>query len=174
MGVRLLVQGSTIKKPLAMCHRQLGDHPVFPHLITQRGSGEGKDWGALTHKSAKRPAARAWSLEHTEVPDSAAAVPEKGKKEKAKSARILGHPSLETWGPTCTQTACAFPLTFPAGDKQCHHPKGTLQLGTKNLQTIPKKRSTFPKLFLPSLSTPAVHMGLSPSRAQKSDLHKVF
>ncbi|XP_011807622.1 PREDICTED: tubulin monoglycylase TTLL3 isoform X1 [Colobus angolensis palliatus] len=42
VGIRLLVEGSTIKKPMAMCHRQMGVRPAVP-LLTQRGSGEDKD-----------------------------------------------------------------------------------------------------------------------------------
>ncbi|XP_036724623.1 tubulin monoglycylase TTLL3 isoform X7 [Balaenoptera musculus] len=50
VGIRLLVEGSTIKKPLAMRHRQTEVRPALPHLLTQRGSGEGKDSGTLTHR----------------------------------------------------------------------------------------------------------------------------
>ncbi|XP_030657898.1 tubulin monoglycylase TTLL3 isoform X2 [Nomascus leucogenys] len=39
VGIRLLVEGFTIKKPMAMCHRQMGVCPAVP-LLTQRGSGE--------------------------------------------------------------------------------------------------------------------------------------
>nr|XP_059878995.1 tubulin monoglycylase TTLL3 [Delphinus delphis] len=54
VGIRLLVEGSTIKKPLAMCHRQIEARPALPHLLTQRGSGEGKDSGTLTHSLWRR------------------------------------------------------------------------------------------------------------------------
>ncbi|XP_068414733.1 tubulin monoglycylase TTLL3 isoform X3 [Eschrichtius robustus] len=50
VGIRLLVEGSTIKKPLVTCHRQTEVRPALPHLLTQRGSGEGKDSGTLTHR----------------------------------------------------------------------------------------------------------------------------
>ncbi|XP_023561195.1 tubulin monoglycylase TTLL3 isoform X1 [Octodon degus] len=40
VGIRLLVKGSTIKKPLALSHRRTGVRPVLPHLLTRRGSGE--------------------------------------------------------------------------------------------------------------------------------------
>ncbi|EHB13897.1 Tubulin monoglycylase TTLL3 [Heterocephalus glaber] len=51
VGIRLLVEGSTIKKPLTMYHRRMGVHPAFPRLLTQQGSGEGKDSGTPTHRS---------------------------------------------------------------------------------------------------------------------------
>ncbi|XP_057410218.1 tubulin monoglycylase TTLL3 isoform X4 [Balaenoptera acutorostrata] len=54
VGIQLLVEGSTIKKPLAMCHRQTEVRPALPHLLTQRGSGEGKDSGTLTHSRGIR------------------------------------------------------------------------------------------------------------------------
>ncbi|XP_053454706.1 tubulin monoglycylase TTLL3 isoform X4 [Nycticebus coucang] len=54
VGIRLLVEGCTIKKPGAMCHRRMGIRPAFPHLLTQRGSGEGKDSGILTHSRGIR------------------------------------------------------------------------------------------------------------------------
>ncbi|XP_057410223.1 tubulin monoglycylase TTLL3 isoform X9 [Balaenoptera acutorostrata] len=60
VGIQLLVEGSTIKKPLAMCHRQTEVRPALPHLLTQRGSGEGKDSGTLTHRMdrEKKPATK--------------------------------------------------------------------------------------------------------------------
>nr|XP_044611157.1 tubulin monoglycylase TTLL3 isoform X8 [Equus asinus] len=54
VGIRLLVEGSAIKKPLAMCHRRTGVRPALPHLLTQQGSGEGKDSGTLTHSRGIR------------------------------------------------------------------------------------------------------------------------
>ncbi|KAM5281630.1 tubulin monoglycylase TTLL3-like isoform 3-T3 [Ctenodactylus gundi] len=57
MGIRLLVEGSTIKKPGAMCHRRTGIHPALPHLLTRRGSGEGKDSGTPTHSPLPLPQA---------------------------------------------------------------------------------------------------------------------
>ncbi|XP_063486439.1 tubulin monoglycylase TTLL3 isoform X5 [Symphalangus syndactylus] len=53
VGIRLLVEGFTIKKPMAMCHRQMGVCPAVP-LLTQRGSGEGKDSGTPTHSRGIR------------------------------------------------------------------------------------------------------------------------
>ncbi|XP_039087279.1 tubulin monoglycylase TTLL3 isoform X11 [Hyaena hyaena] len=55
VGIRLLVEGSTIKKPLAMCHRRMGVRPALPQLLTQRGSGEGKDSGTVTHSPLPLP-----------------------------------------------------------------------------------------------------------------------
>uniref|UniRef100_M3Z0A8 Tubulin tyrosine ligase like 3 n=1 Tax=Mustela putorius furo TaxID=9669 RepID=M3Z0A8_MUSPF len=85
VGIRLLVEGSTIKKPLAMCHRRMGVRPALPHLLTQRGSGEGKDSGTLIHKSAPRKVAGARSLGHTEKPTFTATTSAPGKGKKAPS-----------------------------------------------------------------------------------------
>ncbi|XP_069871602.1 tubulin monoglycylase TTLL3-like isoform X3 [Dipodomys merriami] len=49
VGIQLVVEGSTIKKPLAMYHRRSGTRPALPHLLTQQSLGEGKDSGTLTH-----------------------------------------------------------------------------------------------------------------------------
>ncbi|KAM9592570.1 tubulin monoglycylase TTLL3-like isoform 1-T1 [Trichechus inunguis] len=54
VGIRLLVEGSTIKKPTAMCHRRMTIRPALPHLLTQQDSREGKDSGALTHSRGIR------------------------------------------------------------------------------------------------------------------------
>ncbi|XP_057362861.1 tubulin monoglycylase TTLL3 isoform X8 [Manis pentadactyla] len=83
VGIRLQVEGSTIKKPMAMCHRRIGVHPTLPHLLTQRGSGEGKDLGTFAHRSAPRKVPGARSLGHNEKPDSAATTSAPGKGEKA-------------------------------------------------------------------------------------------
>ncbi|KAM6162416.1 tubulin monoglycylase TTLL3 isoform 1-T1 [Erethizon dorsatum] len=101
VGIRLLVEGSTIKKPLAMSHRRRGVHPALPRLLTQRGSGEGKDSGTPTHRSASRKVAGARSRGHTEKPASAAttSVPRKGKRDKAKRATALCGPSPEQTRP---------------------------------------------------------------------------
>ncbi|XP_053525102.1 tubulin monoglycylase TTLL3 isoform X8 [Artibeus jamaicensis] len=40
VGIQLLVEGSTIKKPLAICHRRTGLRTALPQLLTQRDSGE--------------------------------------------------------------------------------------------------------------------------------------
>ncbi|XP_036037217.1 tubulin monoglycylase TTLL3 isoform X3 [Onychomys torridus] len=82
VGIRLLVEGSTIKKPMAVGHRRTGVRSSLPHLPTQQGSGEGKDSGSPTHRSASRRDVGARSLGHTEKPDSTAttSVPGKGKK----------------------------------------------------------------------------------------------
>ncbi|XP_046281587.1 tubulin monoglycylase TTLL3 isoform X3 [Marmota monax] len=82
VGIRLLVEGSTIKKPTALCHRRMGVHPSLPHLLTQQGSGEGKELGTPTHRSASRKGAGSRSQGHIEKPDSTAttSVPGKGKK----------------------------------------------------------------------------------------------
>ncbi|KAM8925322.1 tubulin monoglycylase TTLL3 isoform 4-T4 [Lycaon pictus] len=89
VGIRLLVEGSTIKKPLAMCHQRMGVHPALPHLLTQRGSGEGKDSRPFTHRSATRKVAGPRSLEHTEKPDSTATTSTPGKGKKAEASGSL-------------------------------------------------------------------------------------
>ncbi|XP_075854544.1 tubulin monoglycylase TTLL3 isoform X1 [Microcebus murinus] len=83
VGIRLLVEGSTIKKPVATCHRRMGVRPALPHLLAQRGSGEGKDSGTPTHRSASRNVAGARSLGHSEKPDSTAITSAPGKGKKA-------------------------------------------------------------------------------------------
>ncbi|XP_049572028.1 LOW QUALITY PROTEIN: tubulin monoglycylase TTLL3 [Orcinus orca] len=137
VGIRLLVEGSTIKKPLAMCHRQIEARPALPHLLTQRGSGEGKDSGTLTHRSASRKVAGARSLGHTEKPDSAAttSAPGKGKKGKAKSATALVRPSLRKWDPPSTMMGCIFTMTFASGDRH-PHPLNRLPLSLKNPRAL--------------------------------------
>ncbi|XP_072797915.1 tubulin monoglycylase TTLL3 isoform X13 [Vicugna pacos] len=137
VGIRLLVEGSTIKKPLAMCHRRIAVHPTLPHLLTQRGSGEGKDSGTLPHRSASRKVAGARSLGHTEKPDSTAttSAPGKGKKGKAKSATALVRPNLQKWDPYGLRMGCIFTLAFAGGDRH-PHPLNRLPLSLKNPQAL--------------------------------------
>lgn len=104
MGIRLVVEGSTIKKPMALGHRRTGVlRSSLPHLLTQQGSGESKGSGSPTHRSAFRKNARAESLGHTttaaEKPETTATtpVPGKGKKGKAKSATALVCLTLQKW-----------------------------------------------------------------------------
>ncbi|XP_073900461.1 tubulin monoglycylase TTLL3 isoform X3 [Castor canadensis] len=54
VGIQLLVEGSTIKKPMAMSHRRMGVRPALPHLLTQRSAGEGKKPGTSTHSRGSR------------------------------------------------------------------------------------------------------------------------
>lgn len=170
MGVRLLVEGSTIKKPLAMCHRRMGVRPALPHLLTQRASGEGKDLGTVTHRSAPRKVAGARSLGHTEKPDSTAttSAPGKGKKGKAKCASALVYPNLRKWEPPSTRMGCIFTMTFASGDRQ-PHPLNRLPLSLKNPQalgkTIPPKHPKVPRQFLPALQAPPSHLDLQPRRS---------
>ncbi|ERE66955.1 tubulin monoglycylase TTLL3 [Cricetulus griseus] len=115
VGIRLMVEGSTIKKPIAACHRRTAVRSSLPHLLAQQGCGEGKDSGPPIHRSASRKDAGARSLGHTEKPDSAAttSVPGKGKKGKAKSATALVCITLQKWeshntrvGPTFNRLMC--------------------------------------------------------------------
>ncbi|XP_042637589.1 tubulin monoglycylase TTLL3 [Orycteropus afer afer] len=89
VGIRLLVEGSTIKKPTVMCHRRMAIRPALPHLLTQRDSGEGKDSGDLIHRSPSRKVAGARSLGHTEKPDSTASTSAPGKGKKAEESGSL-------------------------------------------------------------------------------------
>ncbi|XP_066207465.1 LOW QUALITY PROTEIN: tubulin monoglycylase TTLL3 [Saccopteryx leptura] len=83
VGIQLLVEGSTIKKAMAMCHRRTGVRTALPHLLTQRGSGEGKDTETLIHMSAPGKVPGARSVEHTEKLDSAVTTSISGKRKKA-------------------------------------------------------------------------------------------
>ncbi|XP_062056394.1 tubulin monoglycylase TTLL3 isoform X2 [Lepus europaeus] len=129
VGTRLLVEGCTIKKPLAMCHRRVRVRPALPHLPTQRGAGEGKD--------SSRNAAGPRSQGHAEKPDSTSTttVPGKGKKGKAKSAAALAHPRLRKWDPSGSRMGCIFTMTFDSGDRQ-PHPLDRLPLSPKNPQAL--------------------------------------
>ena len=91
VGIRLLVEGSTIKKPVPVGHRRTGVRSSLPHLLTQQGSGESKDSGSPTHRSASRKNARAESLEHTEKPEPAAVASVSGKGKKGKARLPLPH-----------------------------------------------------------------------------------
>lgn len=101
MGIRLVVEGSTIKKPVPVGHRRTGVRSSLPHLLTQQGSGESKDSGSPTQRSASRKNARAESMGHAEKPETTAntSVPGKGKKGKAKSATALVCLTLQKWEP---------------------------------------------------------------------------
>ncbi|XP_068838864.1 tubulin monoglycylase TTLL3 isoform X2 [Capricornis sumatraensis] len=121
VGIRLLVEGSTIKKPLAMMsHRRMAVRPALPHLLAPRGSGESKDSGSPIHRSASRKVAGARSLGHTEKPDSTAttSAPGKGKKaEVSGSIRKLpevaqlrrGRAGMQTQPLTISQASTARP-----------------------------------------------------------------
>ncbi|XP_076796364.1 tubulin monoglycylase TTLL3 isoform X2 [Arvicanthis niloticus] len=82
VGIRLVVEGSTIKKPVPVGHRRTGVRSSLPQLLTQQGSAESKDSGSPTQRSASRKNARAESLGHAEKPETTAttSVPGKGKK----------------------------------------------------------------------------------------------
>ncbi|KAF4024093.1 hypothetical protein G4228_016121, partial [Cervus hanglu yarkandensis] len=119
VGIRLLVEGSTIKKPLAMCHRRMAVRPALPHLLAPRGPGESKDSGSPAHRSASRKVAGARSLGHTEKPDPTAttSAPGKGKKGKARrSVRKLPEVAQLRRGRAGMQTqVCwtSWPVSFP-------------------------------------------------------------
>nr|XP_045371258.1 tubulin monoglycylase TTLL3 isoform X1 [Camelus bactrianus] len=167
VGIRLLVEGSTIKKPLAMCHRRIAVHPTLPHLLTQRGSGEGKDSGTLPHRSASRKVAGARSLGHTEKPDSTAttSAPGKGKKGKAKSATALVCPNLQKCDPHGMRRGRIFTLAFAGGDRH-PRPLNRLPLSLKNPQalgkTTPPKHPRVPRQFLPALQASPDRLDLPP------------
>nr|XP_044989388.1 tubulin monoglycylase TTLL3 isoform X2 [Jaculus jaculus] len=54
VGIQLLVEGSTIKKPMRMCHKRMGARQAVHHVLTQQGSGEGKDSGTPTYSRGGR------------------------------------------------------------------------------------------------------------------------
>ncbi|XP_066899573.1 tubulin monoglycylase TTLL3 isoform X2 [Kogia breviceps] len=84
VGIRLLVEGSTIKKPLAMCHRQIEVRRALPHLLTHRGSGEGKDSRTLTHSTAR--------------PSSPRVLRPHGRGLRRQHSRLAGSEALSTPG----------------------------------------------------------------------------
>ncbi|KAL1790203.1 tubulin monoglycylase TTLL3 [Sigmodon hispidus] len=55
VGIRLLVEGSTIKKPMAVGHRRTGVRSSLPHLLTQQGSGEAPSHFPSLHPKAWLP-----------------------------------------------------------------------------------------------------------------------
>lgn len=169
VGIRLLVEGSTIKKPMAVCHRRTGVRTALPHL-TQQGSGEGKDVGAPANSSASRKVPDARGLGHTEKPDSTAttAAPGKGEKGKAKSATALIYPNIQKWDPSSSRMGCVFTMTFASGDKKPHS-LNRLPLSLKNPQALDKtilpKHPKVPGQFLSTLQAPPKHLNLPPTHS---------
>lgn len=146
MGIRLLVEGSTIKKPMAVGHRRTAVRSSLPHLLTQQGSGEGKDSGSPTHRSASRKDAGARSLGHTERPDSTATtlVPGKGKKGKAKSASALVCLPLQDWEPPNTRAGHTFNRSLCLKQPEAwgntmfpKYPRSPKAISARSLQALP-------------------------------------
>ncbi|XP_069418087.1 tubulin monoglycylase TTLL3 isoform X2 [Ovis canadensis] len=171
VGIRLLVEGSTIKKPLAMMsHRRMAVRPALPHLLAPRGSGESKDSGSPIHRSASRKVAGARSLGHTEKPDSTAttSAPGKGKKGKAKSATAQVRPNLRKWDTPSTRMSCIFTMTLASRDRHPHS-LNRLPLSLKNPQalgkTLPPKHPRASRQLLPVLQATPNHLGLPPPTA---------
>ncbi|KAG8516893.1 Tubulin monoglycylase TTLL3, partial [Galemys pyrenaicus] len=155
VGIQLLVQGSTIKKPLALCHRRTGTRPGLPRLPAQHSPGEDKDWAAPTHRPAPRRAVGTRSQGHPEKPSTAAAsAPGKGKKGKAKSATALAHPRPQKPAPPAG-LGCVFTMTFASGDRQ-PQPLNRLLLSLKNPQAPGPPSLPGPRQlqFLPALQAP--------------------
>ncbi|XP_060983961.1 tubulin monoglycylase TTLL3 isoform X1 [Dama dama] len=170
VGIRLLVEGSTIKKPLAMCHRRMAVRPALPHLLAPRGPGESKDSGSPVHRSASRKVAGARSLGHTEKPDSTAttAAPGTGKKGKARGATAQGRPSLRKWGTPSARVGCLFTMASASRDRHPHSLNRS-PLSLKNPQalskTLPPKHPRASRQHFPVLQAPPDHLGLPPPTA---------
>ncbi|XP_072641319.1 tubulin monoglycylase TTLL3 isoform X3 [Canis lupus baileyi] len=158
VGIRLLVEGSTIKKPLAMCHQRMGVHPALPHLLTQRGSGEGKDSRPFTHRSATRKVAGPRSLEHTEKPDSTATTSTPGKGKKAPPHV----PSLHTKA----RLPSPHVLRSQGGVLRLQHSK---LVGSKALSTTGKALMTLPtaKVLISFPSNPELKLASSVLKPRK-------
>uniref|UniRef100_A0A8C0QXR9 Tubulin tyrosine ligase like 3 n=2 Tax=Canis lupus dingo TaxID=286419 RepID=A0A8C0QXR9_CANLU len=161
VGIRLLVEGSTIKKPLAMCHQRMGVHPALPHLLTQRGSGEGKDSRPFTHRSATRKVAGPRSLEHTEKPDSTATTSTPGKGKKAPPHV----PSLHTKA----RLPSPHVLRSQGGVLRLQHSK---LVGSKALSTTGKALMTLPtaKVLISFPSNPELKLASSVLKPRKVGL----
>uniref|UniRef100_G1TIL3 Tubulin tyrosine ligase like 3 n=1 Tax=Oryctolagus cuniculus TaxID=9986 RepID=G1TIL3_RABIT len=131
VGTRLLVEGCTIKKPLAMCHRRVRARPALPHLPTQRGAGEGKD--------SSRNAAGPRSQGHREKPDSMSTTTAPGKGKKAPYHLPSLHIQARLPSP---------PGLWPQGRGLRLHPHKLL--GSKALSTTGKALTTLPtaKVFI--------------------------
>ncbi|XP_072641322.1 tubulin monoglycylase TTLL3 isoform X4 [Canis lupus baileyi] len=159
VGIRLLVEGSTIKKPLAMCHQRMGVHPALPHLLTQRGSGEGKDSRPFTHRSATRKVAGPRSLEHTEKPDSTATTSTPGKGKKAPPHV----PSLHTKA----RLPSPHVLRSQGGVLRLQHSK---LVGSKALSTTGKALMTLPtaKVLISFPSNPELKLASSVLKPRKA------
>ncbi|XP_063661436.1 tubulin monoglycylase TTLL3 isoform X26 [Pan troglodytes] len=158
VGIRLLVEGFTIKKPMAMCHRRMGVRPAVP-LLTQRGSGEGKDSGTPTHRSASRKGTGARSLGHSEKPVSTATTSAPGKGKKAPHH----FPSLHTKA----QLPSPHVLRHQGQVLRRQHSK---LVGTKALSTTGKALRTLPtaKVFIslpPNLDFKVAPSILKPRKA---------
>lgn len=170
MGIRLLVEGSTIKKPLAMCHRRMAVRPALPHLLAPRGPGESKASGSPVHRSASRKGSGARSLGDTEKPDSTAATsaPGKGKKGKARSATAQVRPSLRRWDTPSTRMGCIFTMTLTSRDRHPHS-LNRLPFSLKNPQalskTLPPKHPRASRQLFPVLQAPSNHLALPPPTA---------
>ncbi|XP_077714025.1 tubulin monoglycylase TTLL3 isoform X3 [Canis aureus] len=158
VGIRLLVEGSTIKKPLAMCHQRMGVHPALPHLLTQRGSGEGKDSRPFTHRSATRKVAGPRSLEHTEKPDFTATTSTPGKGKKAPPHV----PSLHTKA----RLPSPHVLRSQGGVLRLQHSK---LVGSKALSTTGKALMTLPtaKVLISFPSNPELKLASSVLKPRK-------
>ncbi|XP_031238750.1 tubulin monoglycylase TTLL3 isoform X4 [Mastomys coucha] len=152
VGIRLLVEGSTIKKPMSVGHRRTVVRSSLPHLLTQQGSGESKDSGSPTHRSASRKNARAESLEHTEKPETTAVTSVSGKGKKAP----FHFPSLHAKG--WLPSPCV------------HRPQGQVLrlqhgqlVGSKALSTTGKALMTLPTAKVLMSFPPHPDLELAPS-----------
>ncbi|XP_034514625.1 LOW QUALITY PROTEIN: tubulin monoglycylase TTLL3 [Ailuropoda melanoleuca] len=140
VGIRLLVEGSTIKKPLAMCHRRMGVRPALPHLLTQRGSGEAPYHFPSLHTKARLP--------------SPHVLRSQGGVLRLQHSKLVGSKALSTTGKALmTLPTAKVLISFP--------PNPELKLASSVLK--PRKVGLELAFMVPILEVPC---GLYPSKLE--------
>ncbi|CAO2606143.1 Tubulin monoglycylase TTLL3 [Lemmus lemmus] len=106
VGIRLLVEGSTIKKPMPVGHRRTGARSSLPHLLPQQGSGEAPSYFPSLHSKAwlpsphvLRPQGRVLRLQHGQLVGSKALSSTGKALMTLPTAKVLmsfpAHPDLK-------------------------------------------------------------------------------
>ncbi|XP_059796346.1 LOW QUALITY PROTEIN: tubulin monoglycylase TTLL3 [Balaenoptera ricei] len=140
VGIRLLVEGSTIKKPLAMCHQQTEVRPALPHLLTQRGSGEAHHHFPTPHSTARLPSPRV--------------LRPQGGGLRLQHSRLVGSEALSTTGKALmTLPTAKFLISLP--------PNPELMLAPNALK--PRKVGLERAFMVPHLE---VTCGLNPLKSE--------